>query len=99
MKTYFVCVDIVTNKFLATDDYSGGYPYWTDDVRSARFFEMDERSISYIKASANEHDVEIRQIVLGHGNSVEHFENASKNNIREQALSKLSEVERRALGV
>lgn len=98
---YYV-VERVDGKYLAIDSHSGGYPWWTDSPGSAERFDVDERAVNYINSlSANEKGggIVVRPMQWGTAISVTDFIDLANNDIRKQALAKLSTAERRALGV
>ena len=98
----FYTVQRADGKYLAIDSHSGGYPWWTDAPGSAERFDADERAVNYIASlSAKEKGdgIIVRPMQWGVGISVTDFIDLANNDIRKQAIAKLSTAERRALGV
>ena len=91
-------------KFLAIDDHSGGYPWWTEHIGRAERFSADERAVAHINSfteSERKGDgLTLHQLLIGPPMPLEAMmEELAVDNIRKQALSKLSAIERKAIGV
>lgn len=96
--------------FLATDGYSGGYPYWANDIHSAERFNPSNASdmtnllkhYEDTRCGGTYHQGVISQSVRI-VNVVVHLEPVADSDIdgqvRQNALNKLSDAEKRALGL
>ena len=85
--------------FLAIDSHSGGYPWFPENVGSAERFQADQRAVDYIASCNKEGPFTIHEIILGPGMSFNQFKAIAREDIRAQALAKLTVAEREALGV
>ena len=87
-------------RYLAVDQASGGYEYWTDSFTSAQLFRYDERGLFYAReAQKKEVGVFCRPVVMDKGLAVAELAERALPGLREQALAKLTKAEREALGL
>lgn len=85
--------------FLAVDQASGGYEYWTSNLFGAEKFRYNDRGLFYAREAAKkEQGVVCHAVQLSEGFGVDQLVEQVMPGVREQALAKLTKTEREALG-
>lgn len=95
----FFVIQRADGDFMAIDNHSGGYSYWTKHFMQAERFPNNEKTVSQLHAIKGEGQLTVYEIMMGPGMTVAQFEAQAGDEIRKAALAKLSETERRALGL
>jgi hypothetical protein len=80
------------------DDYaSGGYPYSSKDIFSAKRFDSPEKPLAWLGSSINQYPAARTVRLVAYVEEVDQTEIAKA--LREAALGKLSDAEKKALGL
>lgn len=100
-KTEYFVIRKADGDFMAVDTASGGYECWTDSFLRAELFKPDKRGFFYLNEARRKEPsgVEAVPIILGDPLSADEFLLQHEDFLRKEALSKLSDVEKKILGL
>ena len=96
--TLYVATRASDDMFVAIDTYSGGYPYFTEHLQQAEVFKGDSNAINQLLIISADTELVIHELTIQGGRSLDAFEQTVRDDVKNQALAKLTPAERRALG-